>query len=78
MNSLVTKFKGNPTWFYALSICATWAGAGSLIVGADTVQQMGVVPFLLWGAGNALSCVFFGIFLRCTCGCGRLDAKRSS
>ena len=61
MNSLVTKFKGNPTWFYALSICATWAGAGSLIVGADTVQQMGVVPFLLWGAGNALSCVFFGI-----------------
>lgn len=60
MNSLVTRFKGNPTWFYALSICATWAGAGSLIVGADTVQQMGVVPFLLWGAGNALSCVFFG------------------
>lgn len=61
MNELVAKFKGNPTWFYALSICATWAGAGSLIVGSDTIQQMGVVPFLLWGAGNALSCVFFGI-----------------
>ena len=61
MNSLVRKFKGNPTWFYALSICATWAGAGSLIVGADTIQQMGVVPFILWGAGNALSCVFFGL-----------------
>ena len=60
MNSLVRKFKGNPTWFYALSICATWAGAGSLIVGADTVQQMGVIPFIIWGAGNTLSCVFFG------------------
>lgn len=61
MKSVVAKFKGNPTWFYALSICATWAGAGSLIVGASTVQQLGVIPFLLWGAGNALSCVFFGI-----------------
>lgn len=61
MRSLVTKFKGNPTWFYALSICATWAGAGSLIVGTDTIQTMGVVPFILWGAGNALSCVFFGV-----------------
>lgn len=61
MNSLVRKFKGNPTWFYAFSICATWAGAGSLIVGADTAQTMGVIPFLLWGLGNALSCVFFGL-----------------
>lgn len=60
MKELVTRFKGNPTWFYALSICATWAGAGSLIVGVDTIQNMGVVPFILWGAGNTLSCVFFG------------------
>lgn len=61
MVSLVKKLKENPKWFYAFSICATWAGAGSLIVGRNMVQQYGVIPFLLWALGNALSCVFFGV-----------------
>lgn len=60
MSSFTKKLKENPKWFYALSVCATWTGAGSYIVGISMVKDYGVIPFLLWALGNALSCVFFG------------------
>lgn len=59
--NLVEKVKLNPKWHYAFSVCATWAGAGSLIVGTSFVKQYGVVPFIFWALGNTLSCVVFGL-----------------
>ncbi len=32
------KFKTNPKLYYALSICATWAGIGSLMPGVKLTQ----------------------------------------
>lgn len=61
MISLVKKLKENPKWFYAFSICATWAGAGSLIVGTSMVKQYGILPFILWALGNSICCIVFGI-----------------
>ena len=57
----IQKAKKNPAWHYSFSVCATWAGAGSLIVGMLMLQQYGVVPFLLWALGNTLCCVLFGV-----------------
>ena len=56
------KFKKNPTMYYALSICATWANAGSLLNGVATTQKNGIIPFILWAIGNTLACIVFGIF----------------
>ena len=56
------KFKENPTLYYAMSIAATWAGVGSLMNGITMVQDYGIVPFIIWAAGNTLACVVFGIF----------------
>lgn len=61
MSNIINKLKQNPKWFYAFSICATWAGAGSLIVGTNMVKQYGIIPFLLWALGNSICCVVFGI-----------------
>lgn len=44
MSKLVSKFKENPTVYYGLSICATWAGIGSLMNGVAMTQKLGVVP----------------------------------
>lgn len=55
------KFSKNPTLFYAMSIAATWAGAGSFIVGTSTAQQSGIFPWLLWALGNTLCCIVFGL-----------------
>lgn len=59
---LTEKFKGQPMWFYAMSICATWANAGSLLNGVSTAQNDGILPFILWALGNTLACIVFGIF----------------
>lgn len=56
-----SKFSKNPTLFYAVSIAATWAGAGSFIVGTKTAQQSGIFPWLLWALGNTLCCIVFGL-----------------
>ena len=56
------RFKQNPTLYYALSICATWANAGSLLNGVSTARKDGIVPFLLWAIGNTLACIVFGVF----------------
>lgn len=56
------KFKNNPSFYYSMSIAATWAGVGSLMVGIQMAQDYGIIPFLLWALGNTLACIVFGIF----------------
>lgn len=58
--TLTQKFKSNPTIYYALSICATWAGIGSLMNGVTMTQTYGVVPSLIWVFGNVIACILFG------------------
>jgi hypothetical protein len=43
-----------------MSIAATWAGVGSLMVGIQMAQDFGIIPFLLWAFGNTLACIVFG------------------
>lgn len=61
MTALAKKFKSNPRFFYAMSIAATWAGAGSFIVGTQIAQNFGIFPWLLWALGNTLTCIVFGL-----------------
>ena len=58
--SIQAKFKSNPKLYYALSICATWAGIGSLMNGVTMTQTYGVIPSLIWVLGNVLACIVFG------------------
>ncbi len=60
-SKLKSKFKANPSLFYAMSIAATWANAGSLLNGISTAQGKGIIPFILWAVGNVLACIVFGI-----------------
>ena len=46
-----------------MSIAATWAGVGSLMVGMQTAQTFGILPFLMWAAGNTLACIVFGLLV---------------
>lgn len=55
------KFKNNPLLYYALSICATWAGIGSLMNGVAMTQTYGVIPSLIWVFGNTVACILFGL-----------------
>ena len=57
-NSFIQK----PSRYYSMSIAATWAGVGSLMVGIQMAQNFGIVPFLLWAFGNTMACIVFGIF----------------
>lgn len=59
--SIREKFKANPSFFYSMSIAATWANAGSLLNGISTSQNDGIFPFLLWALGNTLACIVFGL-----------------
>lgn len=61
MNRIIEKFKENPTMYYALSICATWAGIGSLMNGVTMTQTVGAIPSLIWVIGNVLACIVFGL-----------------
>ena len=61
MFSISKKFKSNPTLYYALSICATWAGIGSLMNGVTMTQTYGVIPSLIWVLGNTIACIVFGL-----------------
>lgn len=60
MFSLRDKFTDNPSIYYSMSIAATWAGVGSLLIGMQMAQQYGIIPFLLWALGNTLACILFG------------------
>lgn len=55
------KFKHNPLLYYALSICATWAGIGSLMNGVAMTQTYGIIPSLIWVFGNTFACILFGL-----------------
>jgi len=58
--NLTRRFKENPTLYYALSICATGAGIGSLMNGVTMTQTYGIVPSLIWVLGNVAACILFG------------------
>ena len=59
--TMKARFKSNPQTYYALSICATWAGIGSLMNGITMTQTYGVIPSLIWVIGNVLACIVFGL-----------------
>ncbi|MCL2210799.1 MAG: hypothetical protein FWB95_02635 [Treponema sp.] len=59
---LKNHFKDRPSWYYSMSIAATWAGVGSLMVGIQMAQNFGIIPFLIWAFGNTMACIVFGIF----------------
>ncbi|MBR2943387.1 MAG: hypothetical protein IKB82_08315 [Clostridia bacterium] len=61
-SKLKSNFLKNPSLFYAMSIAATWANAGSLLNGITMARGSGIVPYLLWAIGNTLACIVFGIF----------------
>lgn len=58
---LKSKFKSKPTFYYAMSIAATWAGIGSLMNGVEMTRTYGVIPSLIWVFGNVFACVLFGL-----------------
>ena len=60
LTAIKEKFKTNPKLYYALSICATWAGIGSLMNGVTMTQTYGWLPSLIWVIGNVLACIIFG------------------
>ena len=60
-SKIKTKFRNNPLLYYALSICATWAGIGSLMNGVVMTQTYGIIPSLIWVIGNTVACMVFGI-----------------
>lgn len=61
MKKIVSKFKENPNAYYAFSICATWAGIGSLMNGVALTQSLGFIPSAVWMIGNVLACIVFGL-----------------
>lgn len=58
--AIKNKFKDNPLLYYALSICATWAGIGSLMNGVAMTQTYGIIPSVIWVLGNTFACILFG------------------
>lgn len=60
-SKLKSRFQNTPSQYYAMSIAATWANAGSLLNGITMSQKSGVIPFLLWAIGNTLACIVFGV-----------------
>ena len=61
IRSIINKFKKKPNIYYAMSIAATWAGVGSLMMGIEMTQNYGIIPFLIWALGNTLACIVFGV-----------------
>lgn len=60
-SKLKSKFRANPTLYYAMSIAATWAGIGSLMNGVEMTRSYGVIPSLIWALGNVAACIVFGL-----------------
>lgn len=56
------KFKANPTFFYACSIVASWAGVGSLMNFRTLAINNGAAAAIIWAVFNSLACIFFGLF----------------
>jgi hypothetical protein len=60
LTKIKSDFKEDPKIYYALSICATWAGIGSLMNGVTMTQTYGFIPSAIWVLGNVLACTLFG------------------
>lgn len=54
------EIKKNSTFFYAMSLAASWAWGTSLVVGMETVQTKGIIPFIIWALANSLAIPLFG------------------
>lgn len=61
---VIKKFKANPTAYYALSIAASWAGAGSLMNSTTLANTLGVIPALIWCLFNTLACIVFALIIK--------------
>lgn len=46
---------------YSVSLAAGWAWGVSLIVGMETVQQKGIIPFFIWAFANSIALPVFGL-----------------
>lgn len=55
-----TLLKKNSTVYYAMSLAASWAWGTSLVVGMQTIQEKGIIPFLIWAIANSLALPLFG------------------
>ena len=62
-SSIRDRFKDKPTTFYALSIAASWAGVGSLMNSITLTKTYGLIPSMLWGFGNSVACILFGLIV---------------
>lgn len=60
-NSIIQRFKKNPTIYYAMSIVASWAGVGSLMNFRTLALNNGVAPAVIWAVFNTLACIIFGL-----------------
>lgn len=58
------KLQENPSLYYALSIAASWAGAGSLMNSTTLAKTLGVIPALIWCVFNTIACIVFGLIIR--------------
>lgn len=58
---VIQKFKSNPTLYYAMSIAASWAGVGSMMNSITLTHTYGLIPSLIWGLGNSMACMLFGL-----------------
>lgn len=54
------NLKKRSTFFYAMSLAASWAWGTSLVVGMQTVQTKGWIPFIIWAIANSLAIPLFG------------------
>jgi len=55
---------GFPNWRIGLASAAAWSWGVSLIVGVDLMRSCGLLPFLVWSAGNILAIPIFGVVRR--------------
>lgn len=63
LSTVKQKFKANPLLYYAVSIAASWAGVGSLMNFRTITYENGLIPAIIWGLGNSLACVLFGVLV---------------
>ena len=63
LSSITRRFKAHPLLYYAISIAASWAGVGSLMNFRTITYDNGLLPAIIWGIGNSLACVLFGLIV---------------
>lgn len=54
------SLKNKSAFYYAMSLAASWAWGTSLVVGMQTIQEKGIIPFLIWAIANSLALPLFG------------------